>query len=64
MKEYKVLTQKDKWFGGKFDPLQLEKAINSYADEGWRVVSTSTATFPGFFSTNREELITILERDK
>jgi len=37
MKEYKILTQKDKWFGGKFDPLKLEQAINSYAEEGWRI---------------------------
>lgn len=30
MKEYKVLTQKDKWFSGKFDPANLEQAINAY----------------------------------
>jgi hypothetical protein len=64
MKEYKILTQKDKWFGGKFDPMKLEQALNSYAEEGWRVVATATASFPGFMSSNREELITILERDK
>lgn len=30
MKEYKVLSQKDKWFTGKFDPEALEQAINAY----------------------------------
>jgi hypothetical protein len=28
MKVYKVLTQKDKWFSGKFDPEILEKDLN------------------------------------
>ena len=30
MKEYKVLTQKDRWFGGKFEPLKIEAALNAY----------------------------------
>jgi hypothetical protein len=60
MKEYKVLTQKDKWFSSKFDPEKLEDAMNGYAEEGWRVVTTTTAVITG----SREELITILERDK
>lgn len=64
MKEYKVLTQKDKWFSKKFDPFKLEEALNAYAQEGWKVVACATAEFPGFISGKREELITILERDK
>ena len=46
MKEYKVMSQKDKWFSGKFDPDTLEKAINAYAEEGWEVISVATATIP------------------
>ena len=46
--QYKVLTQKDKWFSGTFDPEKLEGAINSYAAQGWRVCGVATATFPGF----------------
>ena len=61
--EYKVLTQKDKWLSKKFDPLTLEGALNSYANQGWRVRTGDTASFPGFFSGNREELVTVLERD-
>ena len=34
MKEYKVLTQNDKWFGGKFNSELLEQAINAYAQQG------------------------------
>lgn len=61
MYEYKVLTQKDKWFTGKFDPLMLEKAINAYAKEGWRVKGVSTAEI-GSGVGSREEIIVILER--
>lgn len=64
IKEYKVLSQKDKWFSQKFDPENLAQALNSYAQQGWRVIAVSTATFPGMFSRNREEIIVILERDK
>ena len=63
-KEYKVLTQKDKWFSQKFDPETLEKALNSYASQGWQVVSAVTATFPGLIGGNREEIVIIMERDK
>ena len=64
MKEYKVLSQKDKWFSGKFDPETLENALNAYAQQGWRVVSITTATINAFIGNNREELVVVLERDK
>lgn len=59
--EYKVLTQKDKWFSGKFDPQLLEQALNSYARQGWRMRGMATASVPGF-GGNRDELIFVLER--
>ena len=62
MKKYKILTQKDRFFGGKFDPQKLEAAINSYVPEGWKVRAVTTATFPGFGS-NREEMIVVLEKE-
>ena len=62
-KEYKVLSQKDQWFNGKFDPYVLESALNSYAKQGWRVVSTFSADIIGFIGPAREEAIIILERD-
>ena len=62
MKQYKVLSQKDKWFSGKFDPEKLEAAMNAYAQQGWRVVSAFSADVPGVFG-NREEAIVILERE-
>jgi len=63
MKQYKVLTQKDRFFAGKFDPEKLEIAINSYASEGWAVVSVATASIPSITGT-REELIVVMEREK
>jgi hypothetical protein len=62
MKEYKVLSQKDKWFSGKFDPQALERAINAYAEQGWRLVACATPEFPGFGGA-RQEFIGIMERD-
>jgi hypothetical protein len=59
--QYKIMTQKDRAFSGKFSPEKLETAINAYAQEGWRAVSMVTATIPGFGS-NREELVVLLER--
>lgn len=63
MKQYKVLTQKDRFFAGKFDPEKLEEAINSYASEGWVVVTITTASIPSFTGT-REEIIIVMSRDK
>ncbi len=62
MKKYKILTQKDRFFGGKFDPEKLESAINSYVPEGWQVCAVTTATFPTFGSS-REEMIVVLEKE-
>jgi hypothetical protein len=59
--QYKVLTQKDRLFSGKFNPEKLEEALNSYAEQGWRLVTSATADIPGL--GNRQEIIFILERD-
>ncbi len=64
MKQYKILTQKDKWFSGKFDPQRLQDALNAYAQQGWRLVACTTAEIPGFgLSAVREEFIAVMERD-
>lgn len=62
MKEYFVLTMKDKWFSGKFDPQKLQEALNAYAQQGWRLVSTATADIPSFGGA-RQEFVAVLERD-
>lgn len=61
--QYKVMTQKDRFFAGKFDPEKLEGAINAYANEGWRVIAVTTASVPSFGGA-RDEMIVVLERAK
>jgi hypothetical protein len=59
--EYKVMTQKDRFFSGKFNPEKLEAALNSYAGQGWRCIGVTTGEIGSGFG-NREEMIFILER--
>jgi hypothetical protein len=61
--EYKVVTMKDRFFAGKFDPEKLESMLNSYAAEGWILKEATTANIPSFGGA-REEIIFILERSK
>lgn len=63
MYEYKVLSQKDRFFSGKFDPEKLEDALNSYAEQGWQVKACATASIPSLTGA-RDELITLMEREK
>ena len=65
IKEYKVLVKADDWFEANFDPAILEGELNRYAEEGWRVVSSSVARHSALTGGNsRDEIIIILERDK
>lgn len=63
MIKYKVLTQKDKWFSGKFDPEKLENALNAYSEQGWRLVGCATADIPAF-GGSRQEFVAVLEREE
>ncbi|NLC41894.1 MAG: DUF4177 domain-containing protein [Erysipelothrix sp.] len=62
MKEYKVLSQKDKFLSSKFDPQLIEDALNAYAQQGWTVVTSATADIVSF-GGGRQEILIILERD-
>ena len=61
-REYKVLTQKDRWFDGKFDLSRLEAALNHYAGLGWTVRAMSTPHVMGFSGGPREEIVVLMER--
>lgn len=63
MKEYKIISRKDKITSGKFDPKSLEKLLNEYAKDGWHLVSTTSASVKSFFTGKRDEILLILERD-
>jgi len=59
--EYKVLTTGDRRWSGEFSPENLEHTLNSYAAEGWRVVSSVPVASPRYLSTS--QIIIILERE-
>ena len=59
--EYKVLSQQDRRWSGKFSPENLEGTLNSYAAEGWRVVSTFPVGSPWSLSTS--QVMILLERE-
>jgi hypothetical protein len=59
--EYKVLTKDDRRWTGKFSPENLEQMLNSYAAEGWRVVSSLTVT--SMWSLSTSQVMVLLERE-
>jgi hypothetical protein len=59
--EYKVLTKEDRRWSGKFSAETLEQTINSYATEGWRVVSSFAVSSPWTFSTS--QVMILLEHE-
>lgn len=60
--QYKVITQKDRFFSSKFNPAQLERALNEYAQEGWTFKAAVTADF-GQLGMSRNELVMFLEKE-
>jgi len=60
--KYKILTQKDRFFSGKFSPEKLQDAINNFAEEGWRVISLTSGEFPGMLKS-RNEIVVCMEKD-
>lgn len=66
-KEYRVITQADQWFMGKFSPDRLNSLLNILASEGWRLVAVTAADratwFGSFGGTTRQEVLLFLERD-
>lgn len=62
VKKYKVMTQKDRMFGGKFNPEKVEEALNSMGQEGWELKGVATAEFPSL-TGGRQELVIFLEKE-
>jgi hypothetical protein len=58
--EYKVLTERDSRFSGTFDSESLERTLNSYAAEGWRVVAGLMAA--SVWKSTKSEIMLVLER--
>jgi hypothetical protein len=61
MVEYKVITERDARISGAFNPENLERTLNSYAADGWRVVSAFTAA--SVWKSLKSEIMLVLERE-
>lgn len=59
--QYKVVSQKDRFFSSKFNPALIERALNEYAQEGWELKGAVTADFSAL-GMSRNELIMFLEK--
>ena len=59
--QYKVITQKDRFFSSKFNPALIERALNEYAQEGWIFMDAVSADF-GSLGMSRNELIIFMEK--
>ena len=62
LREYKILTPRDKYFGGVFELARLEEALNHYARQGWVAKGISTPHVKGFSGALEETLVVLLER--
>ncbi len=62
MYEYKIVTERDSRFSGRFDQESLEATLNSYADEGWRLVEGFLAA--SLWKSIKAEVVLILERER
>ena len=59
--QYKIITQKDRFFSSKFNHALIERALNEYAQEGWVLKNAVSADF-GSVGMSRNELIIFLEK--
>jgi hypothetical protein len=61
MPKYKVLAERDK-FVGKFDPAKLEKILNDFGSQGWRLAGMATADVAAL-TGKKQEMVFVLEHD-
>lgn len=64
--EYKVVKFQDSFFFAAADTGDIEKELNRYARDGWRVVSTVTNDRKRLFAGNDRhmEIVVFLERQR
>lgn len=58
MKKYKVMTLEP---NTPFRPQNLEQELNTLAEQGWKVISSTSGQF--YTGAFRNEIIIILEKD-
>ncbi len=62
MLEYKVLTERDTKWTGRFDTEVLENLLNGYAANGWRLAESFVAA--SLWKSVKAEIVVILERER
>jgi hypothetical protein len=62
VRQYKVLTSKDKYFDNKFDLTRLEEALNHFAKQGWTVKAMTLPHIKGYGGVTEETFVVLLER--
>ena len=63
MKEYKILSVKDRWLLGRPDAERLTRLLNEEAERGWRVIAVCTDRVWGI-GRHRDQLVAVLERER
>ena len=65
MKQYKIemFTQKDGIMTAKFDHKKIESSLNSYASDGWDVISVFSVFVPSLAGPRQRQFL-VLEKDK
>lgn len=61
--EYKVVTQRDGLWSGRFDAEALSLLLNRLGEQGWRLVESSASSIPALLTRQREELLLVFERE-
>ena len=62
VREYKLLTPRDKFFDGRFDLARLEEALNHFGRQGWVAKSMLAPHVKGFSGALEETIVVLLER--
>jgi len=62
VRQYKLLTSKDKYFDNMFDMTRLEEALNHFAKQGWTVKAMTLPHIKGYGGVTEETVVVLLER--
>jgi len=60
--EYRIISQRDKLFSGRFEADSITQVLNQLASEGWRFVGVTSAGVNTLLGGNRDEILIFLER--
>jgi hypothetical protein len=62
--EYRILSQRDSLFSGRFDAESITDVLNKLAVEGWRLVAVTSSGVNTLLGGNRDEVLIFLERKR